>query len=108
VSKRKAAVYVHTLIEPIEITNTVGEVIKTIDKVSLKKKVKTKHLKGVELTSEAVSFDSLVKLVSNLGGLNDIEIGEIGFQDIQDLVGIAAGFLGGQAIGPETGAEPSQ
>ena len=106
-SKRKPEVYVHTLIEPIEITNTVGEVIKTISKVSLKRKIKAKHLKGVNLTLDPVPFDHLIRLVANLGGLNDIEIGEVGFQDIQEMVGIAAGFLAPTATGQETGQEPS-
>lgn len=106
-SKRKPEVYVHPLIEPIEITNTTGDVIKTINKVSLKRKVKTKHLRGVNLTIQPVPWDDLVRLVANLGGLNDIEVGEVGFLDIQEMVGLAAGFLAGVDPGQETGTEPS-
>lgn len=106
-SKRKPEVYVYELADPIEITNTVGEVIKTVSKISLKRKVKTKHLKGVDLTAGTVSFDHLVRLVANMSGLTDIEVGEIGFLDIQELVGIAGGFLAGQVTGQETGQEPS-
>ena len=94
------------LIEPIELFNVQGEVIKTIEKVSLRRKVKTKHLKGVNLTGGAdgsVAFDDLIRLVANLGGLNDIEIGEVGWTDIQEMVQIAAGFLAGQETGQETG-----
>lgn len=105
-SKRKAEVYVHDLIDPIEITNTVGDVIKTINKVSIKRKIRAKHLKGVNLTIDPVPFDHLIRLVANLGGLNDIEIGEVGFQDIQEMVGIAASFLVPAEPGPETGKEP--